>query len=236
MTDHSHDPAAIATRIGSPRGRGVLRDVVYGAIDGSVTTFAIVSGVAGAGLPPFIIIALGIANVLADGFSMAAGNYSATKADQDNIARIRTIEARHIDLYPRGEWLEVREILAQKGLHGEVLDRATDDITADRARWIDMMVEGEYGLSNADPNPMRAALATFMAFLAAGLVPLMPFVFGLEHAFRLSAMMTLVVFFGIGALKSRWSLAPWWRSGIETLAIGGAAALIAFAVGSLFHS
>ena len=74
MSEHGHSQQEIAKRIGAPPGRGVLRDAVYGAIDGAVTTFAIVAGVAGAGLSPFIIIALGIANVLADGFSMAAAN------------------------------------------------------------------------------------------------------------------------------------------------------------------
>ncbi|MFT7594558.1 MAG: VIT1/CCC1 family predicted Fe2+/Mn2+ transporter, partial [Paracoccaceae bacterium] len=108
MTEHGHSPQEVAARIGAPPGRGVLRDVVYGAIDGSVTTFAIVAGVAGAGLSPFVIIALGLANVLADGFSMAAGNFSATKAERDNIIRIRAIEERHIATHPDGERREAR--------------------------------------------------------------------------------------------------------------------------------
>lgn len=93
----------------------MLRDAVYGAIDGTVTTFAIVAGVAGAGLSPFVVVVLGLANVLAEGFSMAAADYSGTKADQDNIRRIRKIEERHIDDYPPGEWLEARAILEQRG-------------------------------------------------------------------------------------------------------------------------
>jgi len=233
--DHSHAPQDIVDRIGAPKGRGILRDVVYGAIDGSVTTFAIVAGVAGAGLSPFIIVALGLANVLADGFSMAAGNFSGTKAERDNVARLRSVEDHHITHYPEGERLEVREILARMGLSGEVLEQATSEITADRQRWIDLMIDGEYGLGGVDPHPMRAALATFLAFLVAGMVPLMPFVLGLNGAFALSAWMTLAVFFAIGAFKSRWSLSPWWRSGLETLAIGGLAAGIAFVVGTLFQ-
>lgn len=235
MSDHGHSQQEIRARIGAPPGRGVLRDAVYGAIDGSVTTFAIVAGVAGAGLSPFIIVALGLANVLADGFSMAAGNYSGTKAEQDNIRRIRAIEARHIALYPDGERREVREILAQKGLSGNVLDEATAAITADQDRWIDLMIEGEYGLGGIDAHPMRAATATFLSFLLAGLIPLVPFLLGVDNAFALSAATTACVFFAIGALKSGWSLTPWWRSGMETLAIGGVAALIAYGVGSLFQ-
>lgn len=235
MTDHGHSQQEIAERINAPPGRGVLRDVVYGGIDGSVTTFAIVAGVAGAGLSPFIIVALGLANVLADGFSMAAGNYSGTKAELDNIRRIRSIEERHIRLYPEGERDEVRVILSQKGLSGRVLDEATDAITANRDNWINLMIEGEYGLGSVDPNPFKAAMATFLAFLVAGMVPLLPFLLSFDRAFHLSIIMTMAVFFIIGALKSRWSLAPWWRSGLETFAIGGAAALMAYFVGSLFH-
>lgn len=235
MSDHGHSQREIARRINAPPGRGVLRDVVYGGIDGSVTTFAIVSGVAGAGLSPFVIIALGLANVLADGFSMAAGNYSATKAELDNIQRVRAIEERHIRLYPEGERGEVREILAQKGLSGRVLEEATQAITSNRDAWINLMIEGEYGLGSVDPHPIKAALATFFAFLVAGMIPLLPFLLSVEGAFALSAWMTMGVFFAIGALKSRWSLAIWWRSGLETLLIGGLAALIAFLVGSLFH-
>ena len=236
MPDHGHSQSEVEARINAPPGRGVLRDVVYGAIDGSVTTFAIVAGVAGAGLSPFVIVALGMANVLADGFSMAAGNYSGTKAELDNIKRIRVIEERHIRKYPEGERREVREILAQKGLSGQVLEDATDAICADRDTWVGLMLEGEYGLSGADLHPMRAALATFLAFFVAGMIPLLPFILGLSGAFTLSAWMTMVVFFAIGAVKSRWSLAAWWHSGLETLLIGGAAAAIAYGVGTLFHA
>ena len=235
MTDHGHSQQEISERINAPPGRGVLRDVVYGGIDGSVTTFAIVAGVAGAGLSPFVIVALGLANVLADGFSMAAGNYSGTKAELDNIRRIRTIEERHIRLYPDGERNEVREILAQKGLSGQVLDEATDAITANHDNWINLMIEGEYGLGSVDPHPLKAAMATFFAFLVAGMIPLLPFLLSVSNAFIVSAWMTAGVFFAIGAMKSRWSLALWWRSGTETLLIGGAAAAIAYWVGSLFH-
>ncbi|WP_223427747.1 VIT1/CCC1 transporter family protein [Tateyamaria pelophila] len=236
MTDHGHSPQEIAKRIGAPHGRGVLRDAVYGAIDGAVTTFAIVAGVAGAGLSPFIVVALGIANVLADGFSMAAANYSGTKAELDNMRRIRKIEEHHIQKYPEGERLEVREILALKGLTGDVLNQATDAVTQNRENWISLMMEGEYGFGGIDPHPAKSAATTFLAFLVAGVVPLFPFLIGVENAFIVSAAMTMVTFFAIGALKSLWSLSPWWRSAAETFLIGGVAAAIAFYVGTLFHA
>lgn len=233
VQDHGHTKAEITARISNPPGKGVLRDAIYGAIDGTVTTFAIVAGVAGAGLSPFVIVVLGLANVLADGFSMAAANYSGAKADQDNARRIREIEERHIKEYPSGEKLEVQEILSRMGLEGNVLEQATEAIIRDKERWITLMMEGEYGLGGNDPHPLRAATTTFVAFLLAGMIPLLPFLLGLEEAFFLSAITTMATFFGIGALKSNWSLTSWWRSAGETMAIGGTAAALAYFVGSL---
>jgi VIT1/CCC1 family predicted Fe2+/Mn2+ transporter len=232
--DHGHSQTEIEARIDAPAGRGYVRDVVYGGIDGSVTTFAIVAGVAGAGLSPWVIIALGIANVLADGFSMAAGNYSGTKAELDDSRRLRKIEERHIRFHPEGEKRELREILRRKGLSGEALEGAVEQITQNHEQWIQMMLEGEYGLASVEPHPLKAAWATFAAFLGAGMIPLLPFLFGLDKAFAISTGATLVTFFAIGAYKSRWSLASWWRSGLETLLIGGTAAAIAYFVGTLF--
>jgi len=224
----------VEIRIGTPVGRGYLRDMIYGAIDGAVTTFAIVAGVAGAGLSTGVILALGLANLLADGFSMAAGNYSGTKAERDDVRRLAQVERRHLAQDPAGERREIREILRLKGLRGDVLEAATDQIAADREAAVALMLTDEYGLAPVEPHPMRAALATFGAFLVAGSVPLLPFVLSVPDAFRVAAMMTFAVFFAIGAAKSLWSEAPWWRSGLETLAIGGVAAGVAFAVGSLF--
>lgn len=234
-SEHSHDKADIIARIASEGKRGHLRDLIYGGLDGAVTTFAIVAGVQGAGLSPTIIITLGIANVLADGFSMAAGNYSGTKAELDDVKRLRAIEERHIETAPEGEREELRQILRLKGLEGEVLELATDAIAAKRSAWINMMLVDEYGMSPVDPSPFRAAVATFSAFMLAGMIPLLPFLFGVANAFETATAATGCVFFAIGALKSRWSLAPWWRSGAETLLIGASAAAIAFFVGSLFH-
>lgn len=209
--------------------------MIYGAIDGAVTTFAIVAGVEGAGLSHGVILALGAANILADGFSMAASNYSGTKAELDDRQRIRRIEEDHILNHREGELEELRQILAQRGLSGTVLEQATAEISGQRDKWVSLMLTYEYGLSYAEPHPLRAAIATFIAFLLAGAVPLLPFVLGLPNPFEVSIAATLVTFFLIGTGKSRWSLASWWRSGLETLLIGSLAAAIAYLVGTLFH-
>ena len=236
MQDHGHSKTEITARISGDGQKSHLRDMIYGGIDGAVTTFAIVAGVQGAGLSSTIIIALGIANVLADGFSMAAGNYSGTKADLDDRTRLSALEHRHIKEYPEGEREELRQILELKGLRGALLDDATDAIAGDPNKWVEMMLTDEYGLAPTPPAPMAAAIATFLAFLVSGIVPLLPFLLGLPDPFLIATCATALVFFAIGTGKSRWSLAPWWRSGLETLAIGSTAAVIAYVVGTMFHA
>lgn len=233
--EHSHAPDAVAQRLAEGGKGGTLKDLVYGGIDGTVTTFAIVAGVEGAGLSHGVIVALGIANILADGFSMAAGNYSGTKAELDDRRRIVRVEEDHIKNHRDGELEELRQILERRGLSGDVLDAAVTEISAKEDKWLGLMLTDEYGLTRDEPHPMRAALATFGAFLVAGSVPLLPFVLGFSDAFRTSIILTLVTFFLIGTAKSRWSLSSWWKSGAETLLIGAVAAAIAYGVGSLFH-
>ncbi len=232
---HGHSRQEIATRLSEGQKHSNLKDMIYGGIDGAVTTFAIVAGVQGAGLPHTIIVALGLANILADGFSMAASNYSGTKAELDDRKRIVQTEMRHISEHPEGEMEELRQILHMRGLSGDLLEQATHAISQDTDKWIGLMLTDEYGLARDDPEPMRAAIATFVAFLVAGAVPLIPFLLGLPNAFVTAVLATLLTFFMIGAGKSRWSLAKWWRSGAETLLIGGVAALLAYCVGGLFH-
>jgi len=232
---HDHSPAAIADRIAAAKKPSVLRDVIYGGIDGAVTTLAIVAGVQGAGFSSNVIIALGVANILADGFSMAAGNFAGTRAAAEEVERLRAIEASHIKRAPDGEREELKQILAGKGLSGYALHQAVEAISTRETAWIDMMLVDEYGVTPTEPAPMRAALATFLAFTAAGLVPLMPYLLALSDAFGVSMAMTFAVFASIGAIRSRWSLRSAWVTAAETVLIGGVAAAIAFGVGSLFH-
>lgn len=234
--EHGHSPEEITARLSAETGNNYLKDMIYGGIDGAVTTFAIVAGVEGAGLSHGIIVALGIANILADGFSMAASNYSGTKAELDDRRRIVQIEERHIAHHRDGEMEELRQILERRGLTGDVLVSATDAISRNKEKWIAIMLTDEYGLTLDAPRPMRAALATFGAFLLAGSIPLLPFVLGLTGAFQISVVATLLTFFLIGTGKSRWSLSKWWWSGGETLLIGALAAMIAYGVGGLFHA
>ncbi len=230
--EHLHSPEAIAERLDKGPQANYLRDWVFGGIDGAVTTFAIVAGVAGAALSTKIILILGAANLLADGFSMAAGNYSGVKAEKDDYERLRQMEHRHILETPEGEREEIRQIFAAKGFEGEDLERAVDIITESHERWVQVMLEEEHGAPKTERSALKSGLVTFGAFFVCGAVPLLPFLFaGTQGALTTATVMTGLTFFGIGSLKSRWSTAPWWKSGFETFVIGMVAAGVAYGVG-----
>jgi len=229
--EHSHDPEDIAKRLENGPSVNYLRDWIYGGIDGAVTTFAIVAGIVGAELSAGVVLILGMASVFADGFSMAASNYSGTKAEHDDFKRIKNIELRHIQNHPEGEREEVRQIYARKGLEGEKLEHMVELVTSREDMWLEVMLSEEHGITEDLRSPMRAALATFAAFLICGFVPLIPFILGMQASATAATIMTGMVFLGIGAAKSRWSMQSWWMSAAETFIIGMSAAGIAYAIG-----
>lgn len=233
--EHGHTHAAIRERLSQSARPSYLRDWVYGGIDGAVTTFAIVAGVIGANLSVNVILALGCANLLADGFSMAAANFTGTRSEHEERAKLTSIERRHIKNNPNGERLEVREIFRLKGVSGSDLDQITDTITANEELWIEVMLAEEYGQPATLRVPMRAAQVTFVAFVMAGAIPLIPYLLHIQDPNTWAIGCTCAVFFGVGAFKSRWSLMDWRRSGAETLVIGTTAATVAYCVGYLFR-
>lgn len=225
-----HTPAAIRRRLAHGPATSPLRDLVYGAIDGTVTTFAVVAGVAGARLGTAVVVILGIANLAADGFSMAVGNYLGTRAEDQRRQRLRREEERHVAAVPEGEREEVRQLLGAWGLTGEVREEVVATLTAEPGRWVEVMMTLEHGVTPAGPTPVRAGLATFAAFVTVGAVPLLPFALG--GSFAWSAALTAAAFVLVGVAKGLVVDQPWWRSGAETLAIGATAAALAYAAGA----
>ena len=230
-----HTPSAIAERLQATTAHSYLRDFVFGAVDGTVTTFAVVAGTAGAGLPRGVAIILGLANLLADGFSMAVGNYLSTKVERQLVEKARRREERHIAEIPDGEREEIRQIFAGKGFSGDILEPAVDVITNNSEKWIEIMLAEEYGLPQQVRSPMKAALCTFGAFVAAGFVPLVPFVFSWPWPFESACVATGITFFAIGTVKSRWTIRGWFDSGLSTFAVGAAAAVMAYLAGVLLR-
>ena len=213
-----------------------LSDWILGAIDGAVTTFAIVAGVIGAGLAAGVVVVLGIANLLADGVSMAASRYLGARAELERRDTAQRRERHHIELVPEGEREEVRQVLAAKGFVGPELERAVDVITADDDRWVEFMLTEELGFSPDPDQPIVAATATLSGFVLSGALPLLPFimdtaVIDVAAPGAWSAGLTAVAFCIVGALKGHLVGLSRMASAVRTLAIGGSAAGIAFLVG-----
>lgn len=219
-----------------------LKDLVYGAIDGTVTTFAIIAGVTGASLSPAIILILGFGNLIADGFSMAVSNFLSIKAERDFVARKRKREEWEVKTVPEEERREIKALFAQKGFKGDILERATEIITSNKKQWVDMMVKEELSLTESSTDPKKHALATLLAFVIAGFIPLIAFVLSYfieyfrEHAFAISAVLTSVSFFAIGAAKTWFTKKNWFLEGVITLIIGGLAALMAYFIGAFLKN
>jgi len=182
------------------------------------------------------VIVLGTANLLADGFSMGVSNYLGTKSEAERIDRARRDESHHIRHVPDGEREEIRRIFARKGFSGAVLESIVHTITRNRKLWVDTMITEELGLHPIRPRPLRAGLATFLSFIAAGLVPLIPFLVpGLSggRAFAASAALTAIEFAAIGIGKGLVCDSRLVRSALETLLNGGSAAALAYLAGFL---
>jgi vacuolar iron transporter family protein len=230
----------VRARLRRPPSPSYLRDFTYGGIDGAVTTFAVVAGVAGADLDETVVIILGGANLLADGFSMAVSNYLGSRAERQERERALHDEQRQILLVPEEEREEIRQIAAAKGFEGDDLARVVDVITSDPDVWVDTMMRDELGYGATEPNELRAALTTMVAFLTIGFLPLLVYVYDLfaddvDDAFAWSALMTGVAFAVVGALKSRFVDQAWWRSALETVAVGSLAAVLAYAAGAFLQ-
>jgi VIT1/CCC1 family predicted Fe2+/Mn2+ transporter len=234
-----HTPHAVSRRLGRRPSPSYLHDFIYGAVDGAVTTFAVVAGVAGAGLDETVVIVLGGANLFADGFSMAASNFLGSRAERQRRERARQEEEHHIDLVPDGEREEIRQIYAAKGFSGADLDRIVEVITSDRELWVETMMSEELGFGTTEPNEYRAALSTLAAFITIGFLPLLAYVYGLfaevTRPFLWSTVLTGLAFLVIGGMKARFTGQNRWRAALETLAVGGLAAVLAYITGTVLE-
>lgn len=213
-------------------------DFIYGSIDGAVTTFAIIAGVVGASLSPGIILILGFANLFADGFSMAAANYQASKARNQFIEMKRKQEELEIDNLEEQEKEEIREIYKNKGFKDELLEEVVRIITSRRKVWVDTMMKEELGLIEDGKNPLESSVSTFIGFNLIGLIPLIPFMIFIfmkidanSEAFVYSTISVMSAFFLVGMIKGKIVKKPKIRSGFYTLIIGGIASLVAYYVG-----
>lgn len=215
-----------------------LGEFVYGGIDGSVTTFAVVAGVTGANLESSVVIILGIANLIADGFSMSVGSYLSAKSENEKYKRIEQREYWEIENERESEIDEIREIYIQKGFEGELLEQVVTQITSNNDTWVDIMMKHEKELIPNKTSPFIKGLITFISFVLIGTIPILVYLldfFGLsiDNLFTYSCILTLLCFLFIGFIKGKITETSKIKGGIETLILGGSAALLSYYLGDI---
>ncbi|WP_018477600.1 VIT1/CCC1 transporter family protein [Pontibacter roseus] len=219
-----------------------ISEFVYGGIDGAITTFAVVAGAEGASLGVTVVIILGLANLIADGFSMSVGNFFSTKASRDNFDRQKAIEYWEVEHLGETEKNEIREIYAAKGFKGDLLENVVEVITSDKDVWVDTMMKEELGMTQDDKTPIKTASVTFLSFIVVGAIPLLAYIFagsgkGMDgtELFFYSSLLTGIALTLVGSLKSIVTERNMVAGIAETLLLGGLAASLAYVVGDVLE-
>ena len=244
LSASAHDIERIAEAHAEPdegKGKEYLGSMVYGGLDGIITTFAIVSGVAGAELGSGVILILGLANILADGFSMGVGAYLSTKSDNEVYQREYKRETWEIEEFPEGEKAELYVIYKNQGYPDEDARKMVEIKTRDKMRWADAMMVEELNMLKTNKGTILDGLATFGAFIVAGFVPMLvyvaSFLFNLDipaqTAFYITLGLSGLALFLLGTAKVTMTGLNPIKSGLEMLIVGGIAAGVAYYVGAL---
>jgi VIT1/CCC1 family predicted Fe2+/Mn2+ transporter len=234
----AHDPARIAQERHGGASSQYLGEMVYGGLDGIITTFAVVSGVAGAELGANVVLILGLANLFADGFSMAIGGFLSVKSEQEYYGRERQREHWEVEHFPDGERAELYELYRGQGYDEADAHKLVEIKSRDVERWVNSMMVEELGMLPDERKPLLAALATLGAFILAGVVPLLGYLLGLvvpipaQVSFWISLGLSGLALFGLGAAKVLVTERNVLRSGLEMLLVGGLAAVEAYLVGA----
>ncbi len=239
----AHDPAKIkaATEQHGSSSSQFIGNVVYGGLDGIISVFAIVSGVAGAQLDSRVLLILGAATLLGDGFSMGIGAYLSQKSEKEYYENERRRESWEVENYPAGEKNELIAIYRKQGYPPLDANKLVEIKSRDKTRWVDAMMVEELGLLKDERTPFGAAIATFLAFVAFGLLPLIIFLIDLVFKLHMNSLVLFAIsiglsalsLFGLGAAKVFVTRRSAWKSGLEMLIVGGLAAAVAYFIGVL---
>jgi predicted membrane protein (TIGR00267 family) len=220
------------------RGGGGVRDMIFGANDGLVSTLAFVAGVVGAITDPYIILLSGVAELFAGTISMAFGSYQSAKSELEVWERESRKKGEEKGKTPEEEREELIRFYEKEGFKRGEAEAIVDRISAEKEVPIQAEQLEKLGLAPEElGNPIKAGLLCGVSFGLAALVPILPFILhGLSctEALMVSIIATLATLFGVGALKTIFSRKNWVRSGLEMMVIGSSAAAITYMIGILF--
>lgn len=241
--------AALRRHLEQEHGRSLLssrlRELVAGGLNGLITAFAIVAGFQGAAalagrqdmaLPLSLVVLFGLASLLANGLSLALRDFLTRQTEQRLYEKERRKEAHEVTHNPAMEREETLQLLKMRGLSDADAQAMTDVLVRNPSLWVDFMMRYELEMDDqSDSNPIQQARITLVAFLGFGLVPLLPYILGVEQqSFALAALLSCLALVGLGLLRARFAQEPPLSAIIKLLAIAGLASLTAYGVGTLF--
>ncbi|MBC2580957.1 VIT1/CCC1 transporter family protein [Clostridium sp. DJ247] len=235
---HSKDKVSAVEGHNQEQGK-YIKSLVYGGLDGIITTFAVAAGVAGASLSAGIMLILGFAHLIADGFSMAIGDYLSSKAETEYKQEERQREIWEVEHYPEGEKQELVEIYMEKGISEKDAKTITEIISKYKKAWVDIMVVEELQIVEENESAVGNALVTFFSFLIFGFIPLVAYVVskfipGIQQdTFMITCILTGITLFILGMIKVKITGKNWFISGLEMLIVGGITAAVAYIIGVL---
>jgi VIT1/CCC1 family predicted Fe2+/Mn2+ transporter len=216
-------------------GGGTLRAAVFGVNDGLVSNLSLVMGFAGASADAKFVLLAGLSGLLAGAFSMATGEYVSMKAQRELLERQIELEKAELAVTPQEEVAELAMIYRAKGLPRLEAESIARQLTSDPDIALDALVREELGLDPSElGSPMGAAIGSFIAFAIGAILPVLPFFFGASGLqIALSLAISGLALFSVGAILSIFTGRGFFFSGGRQLAIGGVAAVLTFALGSL---
>ncbi|HEV7875086.1 MAG TPA: VIT1/CCC1 transporter family protein [Nocardioides sp.] len=210
---------------------GWLRAGVFGAMDGLVSNTALIAGVGGGGAPPRAIVLSGVAGLIAGAISMALGEYTSVKTQNEQLDLEVAKERRELERNPEGELAELAELYRERGLDPALAHEVAVQLSRDPETALRVHVMAELGLSPEEkPSPWVAAFSSLLTFSVGAAFPLLPYLLGMSllWAALVSGGIGLV---GAGALSSRFTPQPWWYAGLRQLVFGAVAAGITYLIG-----
>lgn len=212
---------------------GWLRPSVFGAMDGLVSNFALIAGVAGGTDDTKVIALAGIAGLAAGAFSMAGGEYVSVASQRELAMAEIAVERRELERNPVAEQAELAQNFIGKGVEPELAAEVARQISANPDQALEVHTQTELGVVPGElPSPKLAAVSSFLSFGVGAVLPLVPYLFGVT-GLTVSAIVSCVALFAAGALVSAVTARSWWYSGLRQLVVGGVAAGLTFALGNL---
>jgi VIT1/CCC1 family predicted Fe2+/Mn2+ transporter len=213
---------------------GWLRPTVFGVVDGLVSNFALIAGVAAASTTAKPVVLAGVAGLIGGAFSMGTGEYISVRSQNESMQAEVEIERHELEHNTEAEIAELAQIYVDRGVDPELAQLVAEQLSQDPDQALEIHAQEELGVDIHDlPNPKVAMISSFVSFSFGALVPLLPFLFAAKML-PLAAVLALVALFVTGALTARFTTKPWWYAGSRQMLLGLVSAAVTYGIGHLF--